>query len=251
MCEQPLVVNSAEVGCRKCKQCRSNYVTDWVGRCIAEGEVSVAVSSVTLTYREAGPHTAILTYSDVQRFLRSLRRDGFPVRYVVAGEYGTKKGRAHWHAILFWKARAPWHEVRKNFHQENWPHGFSFWDESNVAALKYVCKYILKPTDDDYAQSEFYMSRFPPIGAEYFRRLARRYVEAGLAPQDASYSFPDVRQENGELVRFWLHRHSLDRFIKSFLVQWELYRGGHPPVSELVEDWCDKNPHWRVGHGET
>lgn len=240
VCDQPLILkDGTEVGCRRCKQCKANYVTDWVGRCIAEGEVSAAVSSVTLTYRDRGMRSDLLTYSDFKSFVRRLRRGGYPVRFVAAGEYGSKKGRAHWHAILFWRGRVPLHPIRRNFEQTHWPHGFSFWDESNVSALRYVCKYIMKADGDGNAQALFRMSKYPPLGSEYFRRLARQYVNAGLAPQDASYQFQGVNMPNGEPVRFWLHRASLDLFLSSYLVQWDLYRGGHPPVSPFLEEWCD------------
>lgn len=242
MCVSPMILkDGTEVACRTCKQCRSNYVNDWVGRCIAEGETAFAASSVTLTYRDRGLASDVLTYADFQQFTRQLRKDGYPVRYVVAGEYGTKKGRAHWHAILFWQSRMPVHPVRENFHQEHWPHGFSFWDESSVSALRYVCKYILKPEGDGRAEGIFRMSKFPPLGAAYFRRMAGRLVDAGLAPQDASYSFQGVTMPNGEPVRFWLHRDSLDLFLASYMAQWHLKRAGHPPVSPFLEDWCDKH----------
>lgn len=96
MCITPTTLPSGSVvPCRNCWQCRKDRVDDWIGRCIAESQFSTKVYSVTLTYREGTPNSATLVYSDVQKFLKLLRFDQYKVRYFCAGEYGTKKGRAH------------------------------------------------------------------------------------------------------------------------------------------------------------
>ena len=116
MCINPnKIADKGFVACRQCWQCREHKVDDWVGRNIAESQTAKAASVVSLTYgrdRSTGDvdhmQAAVLTYSDVQKMLKHLRVDGYPVRYFVAGEYGSRNGRAHWHVILYWQGNVIW-----------------------------------------------------------------------------------------------------------------------------------------------
>lgn len=247
MCVNPrLLNNGASVACRKCWQCRENRVNDWVGRCIAEGRTSAAVSSVTLTYRpgEQGSDpaaAAVLTYSDVQKYIKRLRKNGYAVRYFAVGEFGSAKGRAHWHVILFWQRHTPPHPIGERFEEQHWPHGYSFWESGlNEKAIRYVCKYLQKDLGASERQGHLALSKRPPLGAAYFGDLARRYVSAGLSPQTAEYTFGGITGRDGNPLRFRLTGASLDHFIGDFLREWSDKVGGHPPTSDLVADYCDR-----------
>ena len=97
------------IGCRYCSQCIGRSVDDWTGRCIAESIFAVAPYFVGLTYgrdengSEDHIRARLLTYSDVQKYMKRLRASGYCPRYFCVGEYGSTKGRAHWHLIIFWK----------------------------------------------------------------------------------------------------------------------------------------------------
>lgn len=203
MCLNPVkIADYGWVACRECWQCRERKIDDWVGRNVAESKTATASHVVTLTYGEDARlggidhvRAAVLTYSDVQKYLKYLRVDGFPVRYFAVGEYGSKKGRAHWHIVLYWQDKVPEHKLRQNFMQKHWTHGWSYWDEASASAVRYACKYLQKDVEDDAVQGFGPMpSKKPPLGDAYFRRLARQYVEQGIAPQNLFYSFPDVRR---------------------------------------------------------
>lgn len=256
MCINPrLLANGSLVPCRNCWRCRQNKINDWVGRCIAESRTSVGWSAITLTY---GPDSegeknhiraAVLTYSDVQKYFKLLRRHGYPLRYLVAGEFGAKKGRAHWHMIVFWTKRVPKHiedgketdmPLRCRFIERHWPHGFSQWDTGNEKAIRYVCKYVSKDLLDAERQQQVNLSKIPPLGARYFVGLAGRYVQQGISPRKPSYHFADVIGKDGKPVQFRLSGVSLDCFLQSFLDQWEKERGGYPPPSELISDYWDR-----------
>lgn len=262
MCINPrLLDNGALVPCRKCWQCKANRVNDWVGRCIAESQTCVGWSAITLTY---GPdaegnknhiRTAVLTYSDVQKYFKLLRRHGYPLRYLVVGEFGSAKGRVHWHMVVFWQKKVPTHLVtdpktgqekhvpmplRVRFNERHWPHGFSQWDTGNVQAIRYVCKYISKDMLDAERQQQVGLSKMPPLGAGYFRGLARRYVEQGISPRTPEYHFGDVRDKEGKPIRFRLRGASLDLFLAEFLRNWEEVHGGHPPASDLIGEYEDR-----------
>lgn len=254
MCKEPnKLPDGSVVVCRKCEQCLRNKINDWVGRNIAESKVSTKTVAVTLTYgrNEANEkiheRTVALTYSDVQKYIKLLRRHGYDVRYFVTGEYGSLNGRAHWHGILHFKGMVPDLVNRQNFmHEEEntkfWPHGWSFWDYNmGYGSARYVCKYILKNQADEVAQNEQpRMSKKPPIGMAYFEQLAEQYVKQGLAPQSLEYTFPDVRftkkDGSSELVKFWLRDRTAELYLEHYIAKWEeAYPGRETPKSELVD----------------
>lgn len=109
MCLAPVTLPTGEqTGCRLCWQCLERKVDDWVGRCIAQSKTAHRTFSITLTYgrdeNDNADHVraAVLTYSDVQNYMKRLRFSGYVVRYFAVGEYGSRKGRAHWHLIMFY-----------------------------------------------------------------------------------------------------------------------------------------------------
>lgn len=279
MCTQPVTLRSGQViACRECEQCKATRRSDWIGRCIAESKTYPNANVVTFSYGaeyirnrryldHAGSkaslkvgasalnlHAQQLFYSDFQDLLKRWRkRNKFPLRFLCVGEYGTEKERAHWHAILWWKGDVPEHQLKTEmYHQEHWKHGFSYWDALTGASANYVVKYIRKDVDDDSAQTNFSMSRSPALGRFYFETLAARYVEQGLAPQDASYSFPEVVNSKGERYQYWLHNVSLDQFLASYVDQWRQKHGlpfgfvsasdarRHLPSSPFLEEWLDR-----------
>ena len=113
MCKCPSMLDDGTmIGCRYCSQCVGRAVDDWTGRCIAESIFAVAPFFVGLTYgrdengSEDHIRARLLTYSDVQKYMKRLRASGYCPRYFAVGEYGSTKGRAHWHLLIFWKDNA-------------------------------------------------------------------------------------------------------------------------------------------------
>lgn len=251
MCISPnRLSDGTDVACHECWQCRDQRINDWVGRCIAESKTAKACHAVTLTYGRSRlgdvdhERAVILTYSDVQKYLKLLRRHGYPVRYFVTGELGSLKGRAHWHVILFWQDGFPPVELDKRFMEDHWPHGWSHWTlGTNAKNIRYNCKYVQKDLGDAERQGHLAMSKKPPLGAAYFAQMAERYVKAELAPQDLFYTFPEVRRGKPgaqSLVQFQLRDRSAELFLEHYVNAWSrAYPGRDMPRSELVETWCE------------
>ena len=253
MCLQPgLLSDGTEIACRKCWQCQERKIDDWVGRCIAENKTAIAAHSITLTYgrdelgEEDHFRAAWLTYSDVQKFFKRLRKAKYKFRYLVCGEYGSEKGRAHWHLIIFWLNRVPEHElttsrwIPKRFNNRYWPHGYQHWEKAHAKNIRYVCKYIQKDIGKDEKQGHLSMSKKPPIGYDYFNNLAQKYVDAGLAPQDLKYRFPDVRKQDGSPKEFHMTGTTARNFIDAYKALWKQQYGGHHPVSVMIDEFDDK-----------
>jgi hypothetical protein len=249
-----------EIPCRVCWQCQKSRVNDYVGRCIAEEKTSVATVAVTLTYAGNTPHAQTLVYSDVQKFLKIVRARIGPVRYICAGEYGSNKGRAHWHIILFFQGNPPTesrceceedaycvceHEpysilFNRRFWWQAWPHGISYIQKPDYGAFKYVLKYILKDQTKEIAQGHLAMSKKPPLGYEHFMNLVDRAVEQRVLPRDASYSFRDVFDAKGKRRRYNLRGRMLELFVERFLIRWTVEHGHQPPVNDFLAGWLLK-----------
>lgn len=276
MCLSPLhLSDGTQARCRKCWQCTEHRVDGWVGRCIAESRTSVQSVFITLTYgrdeegNESHARSSILTYSDVQKYFKTLRKRGLKFRYLVVGEIGSLKGRTHWHICIFFQEKVPdsfkdyggnsWHRERRavpvdvpqlwntRYNHPLWPHGFSQWDKLHFGhekgGIRYACKYINKDVDDPEAQSKLCMSKRPPIGAVYFDGYARKLLKEGVSPQDPYYKFPNqARRKNGDVIRFKLSNRSLELYCESYLRAWAgyppmLYQGPPPGKSPYGKHW--------------
>jgi hypothetical protein len=223
-----------------------------VGRNIAESRTAKWSRAITLTYgrNRVGDadheRAVILTYSDVQKWIKLLRFHGFPVRYFVTGEFGSLKGRAHWHVMLYGSGPMPEHKLDdSHFLGGHWAHGWSFWTEPSPQAVRYNCKYVQKDIGEAERQGHLAMSKKPPLGATYFEWLADAYAEQGLAPRDLFYSFPDVLTKDGpedvgKPKEFMLNNRSAGLFLERFVEKWAERQPGRPlPNSELVSNWIE------------
>jgi hypothetical protein len=242
MCINPHLIHSnLTVACRNCWQCNANRVNDLVGRCIAEQKVSSHTIAVTLTYRGDAPNCVTLVYSDFQKFVKTLRFHGFKVRYIVAGEYGTMNGRAHWHAVLFFTGDQPEYILETRFDWKFWPHGFSFFQRPAPEGFKYLLKYTLKGAAPGSVNS-LAMSKKPPLGYDFFMARASQYVADGLSPQSASYSFPDIyetKRRSRKRRQFFLQGRMRELFLDRFLLEYAETGLPYPP-SEFVENREDQ-----------
>ena len=241
MCRTPnRLDDGTEVACRKCWQCKRNRVNDLVGRCIAESKYATQTYAVTLTYaNDAGVNAVSLVYKDVQDFMKRLRKR-YKVRYICAGEYGTAKGRAHWHIILFFKGKAPKivEDVRVNW--KYWTHGYSYFQQPDWKGFQYVLKYVLKDTDLDSADSHMAMSKKPPLGYEFFEELAKEHVEQAVLPRSYKYKVAGVRKDNGTEKVFMMQGKTRENFMNAIKAGW-VEKYGKEPSSEFYEEWDEKN----------
>ena len=241
MCSTPnRLDDGTEVACRKCWQCKRNRVNDLVGRCIAESKYATQTYAVTLTYaNDAGVNAVSLVYKDVQDFMKRLRKR-YKVRYICAGEYGTAKGRAHWHIILFFQGEAPKIEEDVRVNWKYWPQGFSYFQQPDWKGFQYVLKYVLKDTDLDSADSHLAMSKKPPLGYEFFNELAKTHVEQAVIPRSYKYKVGGIKKDNGTEKVFMMQGKTRENFMNAFKDGW-IQKYGKEPQSEFYDEWDEKN----------
>ena len=288
MCIAPnTLADGTQVVCRECWQCRRAKVDDLVGRGIAELRTTqVGAHFVTLTYGrnrdEKSPtygeaeheRAVVLTYSDPQKLFKLLRVNGYPFRYLISGEYGSTKGRTHFHVIFFWQKRVPpgivlgenWRWARfdeKTGEQakgrygepaEFWPHGHTFWEPATFEGIRYCVKYVLKEVGQGAEEKQYlkHQSKEPPLGTAYFDDLARRHAEQYLAPADGYYSFPEAtRFTTGERIQFRLSGRSEELYKEAFVNHWaRLYGGGPLPYFAHCADRHKHKGSYRAEWGQ-
>lgn len=224
---------------------------DWVGRNLAEAQTSKASHCIDLTYGrdEAGEvlheRSVLLSYLDVQHWLKRLRRAGYPSRYFVTGEYGSWKGRAHWHVCIHWQKKVPvFEDYRERIIHPSWPHGFMWVRPPTLREVRYVCKYIQKaqgPRGLAEVVEQPRMSKKPPLGARYFADLAAKMVAQGVVPQDLNYTFPGVLTGKPGAQRplyFRLRERSAELYLEAWLRAWrERHGAADYPRSDLLRNY--------------
>lgn len=111
-CETPILRKTATHSyfgtCGKCIICDKRRRAQWVGKLLLEHAFNTLQygngSSIflTLTYNDENLGPTKLVKSDIQKFFKRFRTNSQKsVRYFAAGEYGSQKGRKHWHCLLW------------------------------------------------------------------------------------------------------------------------------------------------------
>lgn len=233
MCSDPQTFINKETGeanigaCRKCDECIAARRHQWVSRGMAELACWPHALSVTLTYddstQENRDAAAMFAYGDVRAFLQRLRaainrlQPGGRLRFICAGEQGSRNGRCHWHLIIYsdvdltrlGKFRARGHFVthrrdmitvgkrKRRLQWDLWGKGFVTVQEPDEAAMHYVLSYCLKDQftveksegtarhakAEDFATGLFRMSKRPAIGEAWlWRKLEGLEASGAVLP---------------------------------------------------------------------
>ena len=213
-----------EVPCGRCVGCRMDRSRSWSIRVMHEAQLYARSSFVTLDYApEHLPSSLSLEYRDFQLFMKRLRKrvrgvsagpDGnYPIRFFVAGEYGEKYKRPHYHAILF----NCWFDDSVRYHNGTFRSGIAeaLWNKGRCVigdvtsrSAAYCAGYTLNKV---YRNAEHYedvvnvrtgeltsrrpefcvMSRRPGIGARWYDRYKSDLFPCNHAVMDGrAYKVP-------------------------------------------------------------
>lgn len=221
-CFHPQTINDNVVSCGRCYACKKNRISGWVCRLERHSRHAESAIFVTLTYADGqatktNNNLLTLDYTHIQHYFKTLRnlhnadykkrikcahannRKKNPAiggaiadikrpkkfSYYVAGEYGTKGLRPHYHIILF------------NAKHELIPLAWSIGDKArrhprghvhtgNITggAIRYTLKYISKPSrlplfqGDDRTPEFSHMSQ--GIGKSYITEKIIAWHKADL-----------------------------------------------------------------------
>ena len=207
---------------------------------MAEALSAQDVYFVTLTYREEPDD---FHYRDVQLMLKRLRKAAaaaerpFSVRFFCVGERGSKKGRIHWHLLLFLDRKVLIKPTKPGELWQFWDHGWTAIErlprENFAASVRYVAKYAVKSLGQEDKACRLRCSMKPPMGAHYLAGEARRLADAGL-PAMGWYYIDGIRytkgRQSGALIKFRLSHASARRYAREYLSAWDERFPGRPYV---------------------
>lgn len=189
-------VKPCPLPCGRCLGCRLDYSRQWAMRGVCELQMNERSCFVTMTYRDGclpkvSKHgAATLRKSHYQKFFRALRRRGYKFTYMVAGEYGEKLGRPHFHVIFFgedfkkdsypapFKQSPDFPLYSSKILDDLWKKGHVVVGDVSFQSIQYVAGYITKKVTGSKAAAH-YQGRLPefmqaslksPIGRSWLEK---------------------------------------------------------------------------------
>ena len=159
MCVSPYIAKKktgelVAVPCGKCIECRVDYQNEWIFRLTQECKRAPCPAFITLTLddrnvilgdSDEGVQSIVLK-SEFQKFMKRLRKNGGSLlkdcRYFAVGEYGSKKNRSHYHAVII----APSVNITtlRRLVAKSWTFGFVKVKLALKKQIHYVAKYMNK-----------------------------------------------------------------------------------------------------------
>ena len=166
-------INEFKLPCGGCEGCLLERSRQWAVRCMHEAQLWEKNCFITLTYEDPPPWNS-LVHSDFQKFMKRLRKrfkgdkelvddrtgkSSHPIRFYMAGEYGSARGRPHYHACIFNFAFEDLKFLRRTNSGSNlyrsaqleslWPYGFSSVGDVTFESAAYVARYVMKKQNQD------------------------------------------------------------------------------------------------------
>lgn len=180
--------------CGRCIGCRLEKSREWAVRCVHEALLYDSNCFITLTFNDANlDSNGSLVKRDFVLFMKRLRKKyGSGIRFFHCGEYGSKLGRPHHHAILFnfdfpdkklWSVSNGYPLYRSASLESLWPFGYSTIGACTFETAAYVARYVLKKVNGDLAEEHYNgkvpeyvtMSRMPGIGHDWLLKNPEIY----------------------------------------------------------------------------
>lgn len=174
--------------CGKCQPCLADRSSQWATRMANHSSMFPVSSFITLTYDDEHlPYPPSLEPRHLELLWKVLRGSA-AFSYYACGEYGEKRQRPHYHAILFgywpadarlWKETSAGQLFSSSHLTQKWGRGFTSVSPVSMATMVYVAKYVLKAKEDfrwvDPETGEVFnlvspfsrMSRRPAIGSAW------------------------------------------------------------------------------------
>lgn len=181
-----------QVPCGKCIECRLEYARTWAVRAMHEASMHKSSIFLTLTFNDESIGQNKLDYSEFQLFMKKLRNHygHKKISYLVAGEYGDKTGRKHYHAIIYGIQPSDPIMLRKDGSgytiyksptiEKLWEHGFTEYGSVTFESCSYVARYCLKKRGDKETDPIFKTSRHKAIGKSWLEKYWPDIFNTGI-----------------------------------------------------------------------
>lgn len=203
--------------CGQCPSCLNARKRDWILRLRHESEYYPDSSMMlNLTYNEEHLSSPSLVKRDYQLFIKRLRKyfSSYKIKYFVAGEYGSRGMRPHFHMILFgvppalfdlYKPSPAFKYSVSRVVDQLWGKGFNTVGSCTQKSVSYVAGYVQKKRYGNHF--DYYTTRglLPPF-SHCSRGIGRRYAEsnAGTIRQNLSFTHDGFRYRVPRAYRKWL-----------------------------------------------
>lgn len=208
-----------QLPCGKCLQCRLEYARQWAVRCVHEASTHDENCFITLTYNDAHLESPRLIYKHFQDFMKRLRfhNSERQIGVFVTGEYGDKKKRPHWHAIIF-----------------NWrPSDAKFKYTSDRGDQVFSSDFLINLWGKGTA--EFGEVTFESAG--YCARYAAKKLVHGK-DEDHDYQPISKKSSKHAIGKRWLEKYWPDAFNHGRII---LPDGASCAIPRYYEKWLQKN----------
>lgn len=219
LCKKPYTRQGGEVyGCGQCMPCRINRRRLWTHRMILEALFHERASFVTLTYNDNHlPEGGTLVPSDLQKFLKRVRKNISPVRFFGVGEYGDLSERPHYHLALFGLDRSHDDQLRSCWlDKDREPIGFLHVGDLTLHSAGYIAGYVVKKMtshDDERLCGRFpefaRMSLRPGIGSQGMSAVAQTLRDTPGWEKNTAGDVPGVLRHGSRIMpvgRYLRHR---------------------------------------------
>ncbi|MGL4388188.1 MAG: rolling circle replication-associated protein, partial [Brevinema sp.] len=208
MCISPYILKippyaGLSVPCRNCIECKISRSDEWETRIDNEWQTWEHGVFLTLTYDEIKiPKNYSLVKRDLQNFFKRLRYylKKRKIKYFACGEYGKRKQRPHYHAILLGVSKEE-HELRvcpkggywieKGILKDSWDKGIIHVGDITSDSIGYVTHYIDKKLTGKLAEVNYMdKGRDPPFqlqsqgfGLDYAKKNEKQIKEHLFIPR--------------------------------------------------------------------
>ncbi len=179
--------------CGKCLFCRKKQSLELARRCVLHASLYSSNCFLTLTYEDSAIGDNTISYSDIQKFKKRLRRAVAPKKIEIFNvhEYG-KNGRKHWHLVVFNHDfnDKTLHTIKKGNRiytsetlKKLWPHGYNTIGEVTEASAMYQAQYTQKDIKNGNSNNDRKSkSNHSGIGKKYFEQHFRQILSLGYIP---------------------------------------------------------------------
>lgn len=220
-----------QLPCGKCIACRLESARQTAVRCVHEASLYKNNSFITLTYDDEHLGDGRLRYRDFQLFVKRLReevrcsdeQENKRISVFVTGEYGDRRKRPHWHALVFnWRPR------------------------------DCVAKYTNERGDKVFGSAtldRLWSMGITEVGGVTFESAGyvARYASKKLAHgDDGTHDFEPVsrRSTKNAIGKGWIERYWRDCFSHGYLVINSKGKFVQCGIPRYYEKWLKKNlPH--------
>ena len=179
--------------CGKCLFCRKKNSLELARRCVLHASLYEQNCFITLTYDEDNLGENKITYSDIQKFKKRLRKKLQPKKVEIFNvhEYG-KNGRKHWHLVIFnhdftdkelFTVKNGNRIYTSQTLKELWPCGHNTIGEVTEASALYQAQYTQKDIKNGNTNNDRKAkSNHSGIGRGFFLRNFRQILSLGYIP---------------------------------------------------------------------